>query len=176
MLAAPSSSVTNRKSVSLLTGRKPLSGSTKPLAVILCTGGAGIASLSTAQKERMESNRLKALHRRQAKLDSNTALAIPRPPLGWSAAQVPAKPQDLAEIIHKLPEMTLLSTCHPHPRDAHTRSLLLRTHTMSTEWRRTARSPASYTPSVKHSTPARSFTKCGRGVIGPGLAISVLFQ
>ena len=82
-------------------------------------GGAGVAELSTAQKERMESNRLSALRRRQAKLDSTTALAIPLPPLGWSAAQVPAKPQDLAEIIHKLPEMTLLSTCHPHPRDAH---------------------------------------------------------
>ena len=82
-------------------------------------GGAGIAGLSTDQKERMESNRLRALHRRQAKLDSTTALTIPLPPPGWSAAQVPAKPQDLAEIIHNLPEMTLLSTCHPHPRDAH---------------------------------------------------------
>jgi hypothetical protein len=82
-------------------------------------GAKPVASLSAEQKMRMDTNRLEALRRRQDKLDGATALALPFPPLGWSASEVPAKPQDLAEIIHDLPEMTLLSTCHPHPRDDH---------------------------------------------------------
>ena len=78
-----------------------------------------VFGLSTAQKMRMDANRLDALRRRQSRLDGATALTIPSPPIGWSAAEVPAKPQDLAGIVHCLPEMTLLSTCNPHPRDAH---------------------------------------------------------
>ncbi len=78
-----------------------------------------VVGLSATQKMRMDANRLEALRRRQSKVDGATALALPFPPIGWSAAEVPTKPQDLAEIIHCLPEMTLLSTCHPHPRDAH---------------------------------------------------------
>ncbi len=78
-----------------------------------------MASLNADQKMRMVANRLEALRRRQDKLDGATALALPFPPLGWSAAQVTGEPKDLAEIIHGLPEMTLLRTCHPHPRGDH---------------------------------------------------------